>query len=134
MADEPQERYELRKSLMILNWNLDADATQHRFDFQMLKKHNMHVQHMSLEKGSADNPRFFTPYANLPPVTPEILEAAEEDPPTFTPLGIKDNYSRWFHHLWHRYTYDGMRCDSSTLEKQDWPWVRGWYVHSSYSP
>lgn len=22
-----------------------------------------------------------------------------------------------------------MHCDSSTIEKQDWPWVQGWYVH-----
>lgn len=114
-----QERYELRKSLMILNWDLNADATKHRFDLRLLENHNIHVQPMSLEKGSADNPRFFAPYANLPPVTHEILEEAEKDPPVFRDGGIEDQYSRRFHDLLHDYTYHEMHCDGSGAEKRD---------------
>ncbi|KAJ5178805.1 hypothetical protein N7492_002015 [Penicillium capsulatum] len=125
MADEPPERYELRKSLMMLNWNLNADDMQQRFDFSLLEKHNVHVQHMSLDKGSADSPRFFAPYANAPPVPDEILKKARNEPRGFLVPGYYDDYARWFYGLWHRYTYDEMYYPSLYPQHEHWPWVQG---------
>lgn len=120
---EPPERYEVRKSLMILNWDLDADESQHRFDSELLEKHNIHVEHMSLDEGSAHNPRFFAPRANLPPVTAEILEAAEKDMPKFF-TDSKSHCARWFYLKWHDYVQNMIFPDRAVEN-----WVNAWYVH-----
>lgn len=134
MVDEPHERSEIRKSLMLLNLALEKDDAQLRFDLPSLQEHNIHLEHMSLDKGSPHNPRFFAPYPNVPPVTDEITEEAKEDPPNWDVLS-PGRYALGFHFLLHRYALRGMVCEKNSLwAKKDWPWVQAPYVHFFLPP
>lgn len=132
MVEEPHGRHEIRKSLMLLDSLLEKDDAQLRFDLLSLQKHNIHVENMSLDKGSAQNPRFFAPYSHVPPVTDEIVEEAKADPPVWDldSTSTPGNYASNFHFDLRQYASEGIICEKdSRLMKKDWPWVQAPYVH-----
>lgn len=67
IVKEPDGRYDLRKSRILLQWKLNDDPATQLFDLEQLKQLNIHVQQISQDKHSAQKPLFFTPYLTVPP-------------------------------------------------------------------
>ncbi|KAJ5614571.1 hypothetical protein N7528_008225 [Penicillium herquei] len=74
MAEEPQERYNLRKALIMLNSDLHAEPTTQRFDKDQLKENGISLQPMSLDRHSDDHPYFFAPYDKAPSLSIETIQ------------------------------------------------------------
>lgn len=129
IADEPNGRYNMRVSLWQLQKKLEADTATQLFDLQQLKRLNIHVQGLSLDdRGSAQSPRFFTPYLTAPFPNDDCLAKIEEDlgHPDESELSSHHNFSREFCRIWSDYM--GRQIEETLIPEETSRWSMNVYV------
>ncbi|KAJ5704002.1 hypothetical protein N7493_011140 [Penicillium malachiteum] len=115
MAEEPPERYNLRKALIMLNSEFNADPTTQRYDKDQLKENGISLQPMSLDRHSDEHPYFFAPYSKAPSLSVDTIQELQCELGSLREFIHQDGYSRAFHSYWDDYVDDNIRCDNKTV-------------------